>query len=51
MLGSPYYFASIRKTVVGIGAMFNNLHLVDYDATGTSVRDVKVPLAYATRQA
>jgi len=43
--GNPYYFSTIRKVVVGIGAMFNNLHLVD----GTS--NVKVPLAYAAREA
>jgi len=43
--GNPYYFSSIRKVVVGIGAMFNNLKLVDGGKT------IKVPLAYAAREA
>jgi len=51
MLGTPFYFSTIRKTVVGIGAMFNNIHLIDTDINGVTVKDTKVPLAYATRQA
>jgi len=43
--GNPYYFSSIRKVVVGIGAMFNNLKLVGGGQT------IKVPLAYAAREA
>jgi len=50
MLGQPFYFSTIRKTVVGIGAMFNNLHLIDFDNLGAVVKDIKVPLSYAKRE-
>jgi len=43
--GVPFYFSTIRKVVVGVGAMFNNLHLV------SGGKDIKVPLAYAAREA
>jgi len=45
MLGPAFYFSTIRKVTVGIGAMFNNLHLVD------GPQDLKVPLSYASREA
>ena len=50
MLGTPFYFSTIRKITVGIGTLFNNIHLITRDATDAVVKDRKVPVSYAPRQ-
>jgi len=50
MFGTPFYFSTIRKITVGIGTMFNNIHVVTTDGLGNTVKNRKVPLAYAPRQ-
>lgn len=46
---TPFYFSTIRKLTVAIGTLFNNISIVRTDATGTPVKTIKVPLAYAPR--
>jgi len=45
-----FYHEKIRKVVATFGTMFNNLHVVRKDASGASISQMKVPLAYAPRQ-
>jgi hypothetical protein len=45
-----FYHEKIRKVVATFGTMFNNIHVVRKDASGASISQVKVPLAYAPRQ-
>ncbi len=49
MLGTPFYFSTIRKITIGIGTLFNNIHVVTKDSEGATVKDRKVPVAYAPR--
>jgi len=50
MLGQQFYHETIRKVVVAFGSMFNDIHLVRKDNSGTITQSMKVPLAYGPRQ-
>ena len=50
MLGHQFYNQTIRKVVIAFGTMFNDIHLVRKDASGTIIQTMKVPLAYGPRQ-
>ena len=50
MLGQQFYNETIRKVVVAFGTMFNDIHLVRKDNSGTIIQTMKVPLAYGPRQ-
>jgi len=49
MLGTPFYHNTIRNITVAIGTLFNDIHVIYKDATDTTIKDKKVPLAYAPR--
>ena len=40
----------LRKVIVGIGTLFNNIYLSRYDSNNVEQFRVKVPLAYAPKQ-
>ena len=40
----------LRKVIVGIGTLFNNIYLSRYDSSNVEQFRVKVPLAYAPKQ-
>ena len=48
MLGEHFYNESLRKVVVGFGALFNNISIVRQ--AGTTTQSMKVPLAYGPKQ-
>jgi len=50
VLGHQFYNQTIRKVVIAFGTMFNDIHLVRKDASGTIIQTMKVPLAYGPRQ-
>jgi len=50
MLGQQFYHEPIRKVVVSFGSLFNDIHLVRKDNSGTIQQSMKVPLAYGPRQ-
>lgn len=50
MLGNYFYHEIIRKTVTGFGTLFNDIHIRHKDENGTSISDMKVPLAYGPIQ-
>ena len=50
MLGQQFYHETMRKVVVAFGSMFNDIHLVRKDNSGTITQSMKVPLAYGPRQ-
>jgi len=50
MLGTQFYNETIRKVVIAFGTMFNDIHLVRKDNSGTIIQTMKVPLAYGPRQ-
>ena len=50
MLGQQFYNETIRKVVIAFGTMFNDIHLVRKDNSGTIIQTMKVPLAYGPRQ-
>lgn len=50
---SPYYFASVRKTVTAFGTLFNNIKMArtaEVNGAGTTIKTIKVPIAYAPAQ-
>jgi len=50
MLGQQFYNQTIRRVVIAFGTLFNDIHLVRKDASGTIIQTMKVPLAYGPRQ-
>ena len=50
MLGQQFYHETTRKVVVAFGTLFNDIHLVRKDNSGTIQQSMKVPLAYGPRQ-
>ena len=44
MLGQQFYHETIRKVVVSFGSLFNDIHLVRKDNSGTIQQSMKVPL-------
>ena len=50
MLGKQFYHETTRKVLVAFGTLFNDIHLVRKDNSGTIQQSMKVPLAYGPRQ-
>jgi hypothetical protein len=51
MLGqSHYYNRTIRKIVVAFGTIFNDLHIVRYDANNNAKETFKVPLSFGSKE-
>jgi hypothetical protein len=50
MLGTYFYHEIIRKTVIGFGTLFNNIHIRHQDRNGADLTDLKVPIAYGPVQ-
>lgn len=48
--GYIFYHATLRKTVIAFGTLFNNIHLQRKDADGSVVQTLKVPLSYGPKQ-
>ena len=50
MFGRTYYHEILRKTIISFGSLFNDIHIVRTDASGTTQQSMKVPLAYGPNQ-
>lgn len=48
--GQIFYHSTTRHMTAAFGTLFNDLHLVRTDSQGGQVEDIKVPLAYASKQ-
>jgi len=50
MLGkSAFYYNIIRKYVVAFGSLFNDIHVIRSKADGTLVKDITVPITFASK--
>ncbi len=50
MLGQQFYHETMRNVIVAFGTLFNNIHLVRKNNSGTVAQTMKVPLAYGPKQ-
>ena len=50
MLRTYYYHQIIRKTIIGFGSLFNEIHIQHEDDTNATISDMRVPLAYGPIQ-
>jgi hypothetical protein len=50
MLRNYYYHQIIRKTVIGFGSLFNNIHIKHVDSDSNTISNIRVPLAYGPIQ-
>ena len=50
MFGRTYYHEILRNTIVAFGTLFNDIHIIRTDASGTTQQSMKVPLAYGPKQ-
>ena len=50
MLGTYFYHEILRKTVIGFGTLFNNIHIRHKTGGGGNFSVMKVPLAYGPMQ-
>lgn len=42
-----FYFNSIKNYIIAISHIFDDIHVIRTDASGATVKDIKVPLTYA----
>jgi hypothetical protein len=49
MFGTPFYFSLIRKYVILVGTLFNNIRITRTDAEGKQTALLKVPITYAPK--
>jgi len=49
MFGTPFYFNLIRKYVILVGTLFNNIRITKNDKNGTQISLIKVPVTYAPK--
>lgn len=50
---NSFYFATIRKLVVGFGCLFDNIKITRFsskDDTGTRLKTIKVPISYGPKE-
>lgn len=46
----PFYYESIKKTIIGFGALFQNLRVIRRKSDGTVGEIIKVPIAYGPKE-
>ena len=51
MLGTTYYHQTIRKYVAVFGTLFNDINIQRKDSAGVILEQIKVPVAYSSRDA
>jgi hypothetical protein len=49
MFGSPFYFSLIRKYVILMGTLVNNIRITRSDSSGNRTALIKVPVTYAPK--
>ncbi len=50
MLGhNAFYHNVIRKYIVAFGSLFNDVHVIRSDSAGNIVKDIKVPITFASK--
>ena len=50
MLGTYFYHEIIRKTIIGFGTLFNDIHIKHKNQVDSIISDIKVPLGYGPIQ-
>ena len=50
MFGTPFYHATMRKSVAVFGTLFNDINVVRKKSDGSIVNQIRVPLAYGPKQ-
>jgi len=50
MLGTYFYHQIIRKTIIGFGTLFNDIHIKHKNESDGIISDMKVPLGYGPMQ-
>lgn len=49
MFGAPFYFSLIRKYVILMGTLLNNIRITRTDKNGNTINLLKVPITYAPK--
>lgn len=49
MFGTPFYFSLLRKYVILVGTLFNNIKITRTDSNGNQTALLKVPITYAPK--
>jgi hypothetical protein len=49
MFGNPFYFSLLRKYVILVGTLFNNIRITRIDKDGNTTALIKVPVTYAPK--
>ena len=49
MFGQTWYFSTIRKYVILVGTLFNDIHITRTDKNGNQTQLIKVPITYGPK--
>lgn len=50
MFGHTFYFSTIRKYVIYMGTLFNDIHITRTNSSGNTTHLLKIPLSYAPKE-
>jgi len=50
MFGHTYYHSIIRKYIIMFGTMFNDIDVQRFDASGSRIQSIRVPIAYGPKE-
>ena len=50
MFEKPFYWGSIKQTIVGFGSLFSDIKIIRQDRDGAVAEIVKVPIAYGPKE-
>ena len=50
VFNQPFYYESIKKTIIGFGALFSNVKVIRRKSDGTVGEIIKVPIAYGPKE-
>ena len=45
-----FYNESIRKIVIAFGSLFESVYVTRYEADGTEIEKIRVPLSYGSKE-
>jgi len=50
MFEQAFYPETIKKTIIGFGALFSNIQVIRRNSAGATIEVVKVPIAYGPKE-
>ncbi len=47
---TPFYWQTIRNTIIVFGSIFSNIRIIKKDSQGNIIKDIRVPISYSGKE-